>query len=138
MVEAAMPNKNQVREAVEKHIKYWNAGRREDWIANFSDNIVFNDPVGSPPKYGRSAAEASWDNSFTEDQAWTLELTRLVVCADEAAITLKNHGQIDGKDFTMEGIEIWKVGNDGLVCEVRAYFEPPENVELDPYFGREI
>jgi steroid Delta-isomerase len=132
-----MPDKKQVRAAIERHVAYWNAGQRGDWIANFSEDVVFNDPVGSPPKHGREAAQASWDNSFTDGQAWTLELTSLVVCADEAAITLNNHGQVGGKDLIMQGIEIWKVDSDGLVCEVRAYFEPPEDIELDPYFGRD-
>ena len=129
-----MPIKQQVRSALEKHIEFWNTQQRESWVANFSDDIVFNDPVGSAPKFGKSAAEASWDNSFSDGQLWTLELTRLVVCGDEAAITLKNHGRVGGQDFVMEGIEIWKVNEQGLVCEVRAYFEPPESVELDSYF----
>lgn len=89
-----MPDKKQVRAAIERHVAYWNAGQRGDWIANFSEDVVLNDPVGSPPKHGREAALASWDNFFTDGQAWTLELTSLVVCADEAAITLNNHGQV--------------------------------------------
>lgn len=130
----AAPTPEQVRRAVERHFACWNAGRREEWIANFADDVVFHDPVGKPPKRGREAAERSWDNSFTHGQQWTLELTRIVVCADEAAITLRNHGTVDGRSFTMEGIEIWKVDAAGRVREVRAYFQPPEGVELDPYF----
>ena len=58
----------------------------------------------------------------------------VLVCADEAAVTLENHGVVDGQRFTMEGIEIWKVADDGRVCAVRAYFTPPEGVALDEYF----
>lgn len=129
-----MPTPEQVRTAVERHFECWNARRRDDWIANFAEDVTFHDPVGAPPKHGRAAAERSWDNSFTNDQEWTLELTRLVVCADEAAITLRNHGLVQGRRFTMEGIEIWRVDDDGRVREVRAYFEPPEGVVLDEYF----
>jgi len=129
-----MPTPDQVRSAVQSHFDCWNAGRRDDWIANFADDVVFYDPVGAPPKHGRKAAEESWDNSFSDDQQWTLELTRLVVCGDEAAITLLNHGRVDGRIFSMEGIEIWKVDGGGLVSQVRAYFEPPEDVVLNEYF----
>jgi len=133
----AVPTPEQVREAIGKHFRSWNAGERAAWIANFADDVVFHDPVGSPPKHGRAAAEKSWDNSFRDGQAWTLELTRLVVCADQAAITLRNHGRVGGRDFTMEGIEVWTVDDSGRVCEVRAYFEPPADIQLDPYFRRD-
>lgn len=129
-----MPTKQQVCTAVETHIECWNSQRRKDWIANFADDMVFNDPVGAPPQFGKSAAQASWDNSFSKEQLWTLELTQWVACADEAPITLKNHERVGGQDFVMDGIEIWRVGEQGLDCEVRAYFELPENVELDSYF----
>ena len=132
-----MPTPQQVRTAVENHFRFWNAGDRAAWIANFADDVVFHDPVSSPPKHGRAAAERSWDNSFSNGQAWTLTLTQLVVCGDEAAITLDNHGRVGGQEFTMRGIEIWKVDDSGRVREVRAYFEPPADVQLDPYFQRQ-
>lgn len=131
------PTAGQVRTAVERHFRYWNAGDRAAWVANFSDDVTFHDPVGAPPKHGRRAAEKSWDNSFSNGQQWKLELTSLVVCGDEAAITLRNHGLVNGKAFTMEGIEVWKVDAEGRVCQVRAYFQPPADVKLDAYFQRE-
>lgn len=131
-----MPTESQVRSAINAHFTHWNARNREEWIANFADRVVFHDPVSSPPKHGRAAAARSWDNSFSNGQQWTLELTRVVVCGDEAAITLRNHGVVGGRAFTMEGIEIWKVDDEGRVREVRAYFEAPRDVELDPYFRR--
>jgi ketosteroid isomerase-like protein len=132
-----MPTPEQVRTAIENHFRFWNAGDRAGWIRSFAENVVFHDPVGSPPKHGRSAAEKSWDNSFSNGQKWTLVLTQLVVCGDEAAITLDNHGVVNGQAFTMRGIEIWKVDDSGRVCQVRAYFEPPATVELNPYFQRQ-
>lgn len=90
--------------------------------------------MGAPPKHGRVAAEASWDNSFTAGQEWKLELQRLVVCGDEAAITLLNHGRVGERSFSMEGIEVWRVDDEGRVSQVRAYFEPPADVTLDEYF----
>ena len=132
-----MPTPEQVRTAIENHFRFWNAGDRAGWIRNFAENVIFHDPVGSPPKHGRSAAENSWEKSFSNGQKWTLVLTQLVVCGDEAAITLDNHGVVNGQAFTMRGIEIWQVDDSGRVCQVRAYFEPPATVELDPYFQRQ-
>ena len=132
-----MPTPQQVRAAIDNHFRFWNAGDRAAWIANFADDVIFHDPVSAPPKHGRAAAERSWDNSFSNGQKWTLVLTQCVVCGDEAAITLDNHGVVNGQAFTMRGIEVWKVDDSGRVCQVRAYFEPPETVELDPYFRRQ-
>jgi ketosteroid isomerase-like protein len=111
-----MPTPEQVRTAIENHFRFWNAGDRAGWIRNFAENVVFHDPVGSPPKHGRSAAEKSWDNSFSNGQKWTLVLTQLVVCGDEAAITLDNHGVVNGQAFTMRGIEIWKTAGASVRC----------------------
>ena len=47
------------REAVEQHAARWNARDREGWLALYSDDVVFEDPVGKAPKPGRSAAEGS-------------------------------------------------------------------------------
>lgn len=129
-----MPTPEQVRTAVDRHFARWNARDRNGWIANFAENVVFNDPVGAPPKHGRAAAEKSWDNSWTDGQEWTLKPTRIIVCANQAAVTLENHGTVGGQRFVMHGIEIWTVDDDGLVKEVHAYFQPPDNVTLDEYF----
>ena len=132
-----MPTPEQVRAAVDTHFRSWNSGNRDAWIANFADDVVFHDPVGAAPKHGRPAAEKSWDNSFTNGQQWTLTPTLIVVCGDEAAVTLQNHGLVNGQSFTMDGIEIWKVNDDGRVCTVRAYFQPPAGVQLDEFFTPE-
>jgi hypothetical protein len=55
------------------------------------------------------------------------------VCADEAAVLMRNEGNLHGREVVVESIEVWKVGADGLVRAVRAYFEPDANVQSD-YF----
>ena len=38
--------------AVERHCEYWNARDQQKWSALFADEVVFEDPVGAPPKLG--------------------------------------------------------------------------------------
>ncbi len=122
------------RHAIEQHAARWNAQDRATWLELFADEIVFEDPVGKAPKPGRAAAEGSWDNSFTEGRVWTLHPGRIVTGGDEAVVLMRNEGQVNGERAVVESIEVWKVRADAKVVSVRAFFEQPTDVELNPYF----
>ena len=46
---------------------------------------------------------------------------------------MRNEGDIEGTQVVVDSVEIWKVGDDGKVRAVRAYFEPDASVNTD-YF----
>jgi steroid delta-isomerase len=127
------PTKDAVRGAVERHCQYWNERNQQAWEALFADDVTFDDPVGVPTKHGREAVRNSWERSLTPGREWRLVPDRIVVCADEAAVVMRNEGNLHGHEVVVESIEIWKVGADGLVRAVRAYFEPDASVQSD-YF----
>jgi steroid Delta-isomerase len=120
------------RSALEKHLDRWNAMDRDGWLALFADDVVFDDPVGVPPKHGLEAAAKQWDASFSDHQRWTLKHELVIVCGDEVAATVRNDGVIDGVSYSFVTIEVWMVNAAGRICAVRAYYEPPDAV--DPYF----
>ena len=122
------------REAVEQHAARWNARDREGWLSLYSDAVIFEDPVGKAPKRGRAAAEGSWDNSLRPGREWTLVPTRIITGGSEAVVDMRNEGVVDGVAAVVEGIEVWKVDDDGKVVHVRAFFEQPTEIELDPFF----
>ena len=127
------PTNEQVRGAVERHCQHWNERNQQAWEALFADDVTFDDPVGVPTKHGREAVRKSWERSLTPGREWRLVADRIVVCADEAAVLMRNEGNLHGREVVVESIEVWKVGADGLVRAVRAYFEPDTNVQSD-YF----
>jgi hypothetical protein len=127
------PTPEQVRTAVENHCRFWNERDQRSWEAIFADDVTFDDPVGVPTKHGREAVRSSWERSLTPGREWRLVPTRIVVCADEAAVIMRNEGNLHGTRVDVESIEIWKVGDDGLVRAVRAYFQPDAEVQSD-YF----
>ena len=131
MTDAAVPP---ARLAVERHAERWNAQDCEAWLELFADDVTFDDPVGKPTKHGRAAAEGSWDNSFTSGRVWTLHPQRIIVGGDEAAVLMRNRGVLQGQEVELEGIELWRVDDTGKVVAVRAYFEQPDDFELNPYF----
>lgn len=126
---------NLARRAVEQHAARWNARDRAAWLELFADDVVFEDPVGKAPKHGRTAAEGSWDNSLRDGREWTLVPKRIITGGPhEAAVEMRNEGLVDGVEAVVEGIEVWKVDDAGRVVHVRAFFDQPTDVELDPFF----
>lgn len=121
--------------AVQLHAAKWNARDRSAWLALFHDDVTFEDPVGKAPKRGRAAAEGSWDNSFTEGRIWTLHPQRIIPGGlHEAAVHMLNRGDLHGEKVELQGIEIYRVDEDGLIVSVRAFFEQPTDFELNPFF----
>jgi steroid delta-isomerase len=121
------------RAAVEAHCRHWNDRDRESWSALFADDVTFDDPVGVPTKHGRDAVRDSWERSLTPGRSWRLVPERIVECGDEAAVIMRNEGDLEGRHVVVESIEIWAVDGDGLVRAVRAYFQPDQSVNTD-YF----
>lgn len=129
-----MPTRAQVENALRTHFEAWNAKDRARWIANWHPDVVMQDPVGGPEKKGRAAVEASWDRSFQPGHDWRLEVVFQQICLDQAAVHVRNHGTVDGRQFVMDSIELYWIGDDGRVKRVQTYFSPPEGQALDPYF----
>ncbi len=119
--------------AVKRHCELWNARDQAGWSALFAENVVFEDPVGTPPKHGPQAVRASWERSLTPGREWRLVATRIVACGTEAAVVMRNEGNLYGRSVVVESLEIWRVGPDGLVDSVRAFFDAEPGVQSD-YF----
>ena len=120
--------------AVLLHCEYWNNRLRQDWMKLFAEHVVFEDPVGAPPKTGIEAVQNSWDRSLTPGREWALHPVRIVGTEREVAVQMHNKGLLEGRQVEVHGIEVWKVDEHGLVVSVRAFFSQPTDFELNPYF----
>lgn len=130
----AMPSKAQIEQALRTHVEAWNAQDRARWLANFAEDVHLEDPVGGPRKRGRAALEKTWENSFKDGHCWRLEVVLMQVCANQAALHVKNHGMVEHKPVELDSIEIYSIDDAGRIAEVRTYFNPPAGQSLDPYF----
>ena len=128
-----MADASAARLAVERHCEYWNARDQQQWSALFAEEVVFEDPVGAPPKHGLEAVRNSWERSLTPGREWRLVPARIVACGSEAAVVMRNEGNLDGRSVLVESLEVWRVREDGLVVSVRAFFEPDPAVQSE-YF----
>lgn len=120
--------------AVTRHVEYWNNQDRSQWIDLFSPQMVFEDPVGSPPKLGIDAIRKSWDRSFTADRRWTLFPDKIISVGTEAAVVMVNKGNLQGRQVEITSIETFTVDQSGLIVHIRSFFNQPEDFALSSYF----
>ena len=114
------------REAVLNHCRLWNAAEKDAWLALFDDDVIYEDPPGTIAGRGRDVMSSyAWDRSFTDEKRWILEPVVLIACGNEAQVHMRNHGAVAGRPAWVDSIELWAVGDDGLVTSVRAFWEPP-------------
>ena len=123
--------------AVHAHVEAWNAMDRERWIALFSPDMVFEDPVGAPPKVGLDAVHKTWDRSFTPGRRWTLHPRQIVAGGDEAAVVMHNGGVLSDKRVEVNSVEIFSVNDSGKIVRVRAFFDQPTEFALADWFTPE-
>lgn len=123
----AAPSSDEIRRGLERHVELWNAGDKEAWIASWrslvSGEPAMEDPVGTPLKRGWDTMLEAWDRSPNE--AWKLTIETLYVCANEAALVIRNNGSVGGTSVSMRSVEIYAFGDDGS-CHTKTYFDQPE------------
>ena len=123
-----------VQHAVQSHVALWNAMDRESWVNLFSSQMVFEDPVGTPEKVGVDAVYKSWDRSFKPGRRWTLHPEHVVAAGNEAAVVMRNEGDLNGQKVTIRSIEIFVVNESGLLVRIRSFFDQPTDFALSDYF----
>lgn len=126
-----------VENAVRSHVAFWNTMDRESWIQLFSPHMVFEDPVGTPEKVGMDAVFKSWDRSFKPGRRWTLHPEHVVAAGNEAAVVMRNEGDLNGQKVTIRSIEIFIVDDSGLLVRIRSFFDQPTDFALSDYFTPE-
>ena len=120
--------------AVRNHVRFWNEMNRASWVVLFAPDVVFEDPVGSAPKLGIDAVHKSWDRSFAPGRRWTLHPQQIVGGGSEAAVVMRNEGDLAGQHVRVDSIEIFRVDAAGLINHVRSFFDQPADFALSDYF----
>ena len=129
-----MSSRDRVETAVRTHFEAWNAADRSRWTSIWHPEVVMFDPVGGPEKRGSAAVEKMWDRAFQPGHSWQIEPVFMTVCDDQAAVYVRNRGNLEGQIVELESIEIYWVGSDGRIARVNSYFSVAEGQVLDPYW----
>lgn len=108
-------------------------GARQEWLDLFADDAVIEDPIGVSPldpegrgHRGKAAIAAFWDGVIKRDpeQRTTFDYHTQYAVGNECACvgSLTNHFP-DGSTFTVEGVFVYRVGDDGRLVSLRTYWE---------------
>ncbi|MBP2473065.1 ketosteroid isomerase-like protein [Crossiella equi] len=107
------------------------AGDREGWLALWAEDAVVEDPVGpslfdpeGKGHHGRAGIAAFWDSTIAHMARMEFHITDSFANGDEVA----NVGTIsafaaDGTRIDTEGVFTYRVGEDGLLRSMRAFWE---------------
>jgi thiamine-phosphate diphosphorylase len=112
-----------VTRLVERYVALFNAGQREEWIALFAEHAAQHDPVGEPPRRGHAEIADWWERAVAPYDAIIIEPKRISANGNEAALAWRIIEQQEGKRRMFEGIDIIAFDINGLIIEVRAYWD---------------
>ncbi|GAA5169247.1 nuclear transport factor 2 family protein [Pseudonocardia eucalypti] len=106
-------------------------GAKEEWLALFAPDATLEDPVGpsifsqdGKGHRGHGEISAFWDISIANAERIEFTMRDSYAAGDEVA----NIGTITsflpgGQRLDAEGVFVYKVGNDGLIHSLRAFWE---------------
>lgn len=119
------------REASRRSMDAVSRGAKEEWLALFAEDGVVEDPVGvsmfdptGDGHRGRAAIAAFWDMAIANVERFEFVMRDSFAAGDEVA----NVGTItaflpDGSRVDTEGVFVYRVGDDGLIRSMRAFWE---------------
>ena len=123
----ANPSSQEIKDFIVNQCVLWNAqdkaGYTDLWKSFATKEIIFEDPVGTPPKVGWDQWSDMWDQFCPLRLKQRVEL--IFVRGNEAAIVF--HHEMNTADGIAEfrDIEIWKF-DDGVVS-VRCWWDLPDS-----------
>ncbi|MEU3501574.1 nuclear transport factor 2 family protein [Streptomyces hundungensis] len=108
-------------------LQFFSASQKGDadaWADAFEEGAVFHDPVGSKPIEGREAIRAFIKSVIPNFDPF-LGLTPLEVHTVGTSVAVSWHGAAvarNGKPVNWSGINVYELGESGLIREAKAYF----------------
>jgi len=106
-------------------------GAKDEWLALFAPDAVVEDPIGRSPldptgegHHGPAAIAAFWDKTIAQAERFEFAIDDSFAAGDEVA----NVGTISaylpgGTRVDTEGVFTYRVGPDGLIRALRAFWE---------------
>ena len=123
----ANPTEQEIKDFVFNHCAVWMTGDKERltdlWKSYATKEIIFEDPVGTPPKTGWQQWSDMWDRFAPFIIEYRPE--RVYVRGNEAAIAFYHKINVGGQISEIRDIEIWKFDN-GTVF-VRCWWDMPDD-----------
>jgi steroid Delta-isomerase len=112
-----------IRKTVQGYVDANTSGDRDAWIDLFSEDVAFEDPVGSEVIKGRDAMLSFWDATRKDFPAMSLKLVQVAVCGNEAAFVIHATIDPDGTPSVVRAMDVVQLDEDGRIRSLRAYWD---------------
>jgi len=125
-----VPTPDELRTTIAAYVEAVNARDPQAIADLFSADAHQADPASNPPNIGRQAIAGFFRDSIGASDSWTFTAKAVHTCAATVAIDFQIDLITGGSPMTIDGIEVFEVGDDGLITTVNAYWD-----ESDLTFG---
>jgi len=118
-----MPTPEELRSLIAAYVDAVNSRDPSAIAALFADDAVQADPASSPPNIGRAAIASFFQSGIGASDRWTFTAKAIHTCASNVAIDFQIELVTAGSTMTIDGIEVFAVGDDQLFTSVHAYWD---------------
>ena len=117
---------------VEAYTAAHSSGDIDGIIALFAPDAVVADPVHEPPHLGHEAIRSFFAATHDMSDSLDLQATGAVRAVDRfAAVPLRAVSTIQGARVAVDIIDVFTFGDDGLIVDMKAYWDPAAITPLD-------
>jgi steroid delta-isomerase len=118
-----MVTSEDLRARLSEYVTAINRRDPEAVAALFAVDAVQADPVSNPPNVGRAAIARFFGDGIAASDGWTFTAKAVHTCAPFIAVDFAIAVQTGEVTMTIDGIEVFTAGDDGLFTDVRAYWD---------------
>ncbi|CAM3925777.1 nuclear transport factor 2 family protein [Kibdelosporangium persicum] len=127
----ATETEHPARTASRRSMSAVSRGAKEEWVALFAPDAVIEDPVGVSPidptglgHHGHEGIRAFWDKTVATVDRFEFDIVDSFAAGDEVANVGVIHAFLPGDmRLDTEGVFVYRVGPDGLIKSLRAFWE---------------
>jgi steroid Delta-isomerase len=121
-----MPTLSEMKTAMHAYLDHFNAGEVDAIIDLFSENAMVEDPVGKPPQEGRVALDAFYRHAVASGARLTFVAPICGSYGNAAAMALRIDTPMQGKQYSIQVIEVMTFDHLGKISSMHAYWGPDD------------
>ncbi|MEM7594646.1 MAG: nuclear transport factor 2 family protein [Cyanobacteria bacterium P01_A01_bin.83] len=130
-METIVPNPELIRNSVTRYFEATRSGDAYKWANCFSNNAIFEDPVGTSPVNNPQKILEFGEKFMSGFKTVGLHEEFVHVVGNEAAARWTGKGITeDGKQVRFEGINIFEFDQYGEIVKLKGYWSPNNIVEV--------
>ena len=114
---------DELRAGISAYVEAVNARDPQGIAALFTEDAVQADPASQPPNVGRAAIAAFFEAGIGASDSWTFTAGAVHTCASTVAIEFRIDVASAGTAMSIDGIEVFTFGDDGLITSAHAYWD---------------